>query len=88
MFTGNPYPKLTSDQSSNRNLIHNVLLDEAKKEFRAQKYAEMAEQITSQDKVAEVEDIKSDPISTISDTKPSAVEEEPTKLNEAKETPK
>lgn len=87
MLTGNPYPKLTPDLSSNRNLIHNVLLDEAKKEFRAQKYAEMAEQIVSQDKVAEDEDIKSDPISTFNDTKPS-VEEEPTKLNEAKETPK
>lgn len=85
MLTGNPYPKLTPDLSSNRNLIHNVLLDEAKKEFRAQKYAEMAEQIVSQDKVAE--DIKSDHISTFNDTKPS-VEEEPTKLNEAKETPK
>ncbi|XP_046689235.1 39S ribosomal protein L17, mitochondrial [Homalodisca vitripennis] len=44
---GNPFPRLTQDQSSNRNLIHNVLFDEAKKEYRAQKYAEIAEQLSA-----------------------------------------
>ncbi|XP_017066391.1 39S ribosomal protein L17, mitochondrial [Drosophila eugracilis] len=34
---GNPYPSLTTDHSQNRNLLHNVLLDEARKEFRRQK---------------------------------------------------
>ncbi|KAF2902849.1 hypothetical protein ILUMI_03343 [Ignelater luminosus] len=44
---GNPYPSLLPDMISNRNLIHNVLLDEAKKEYRAQKYAEIAAKIES-----------------------------------------
>ena len=42
---GNPYPSLVSDQSKNRNLIHNVLLDEARKDYRKQKYAEIAEKL-------------------------------------------
>ncbi|KAF5281983.1 hypothetical protein FQA39_LY00507 [Lamprigera yunnana] len=47
---GNPYPPLRPDNTSNRNLIHNVLLDEAKKEYRAQKYAEIAAKIESAEK--------------------------------------
>lgn len=47
---GNPYPSLLPDMISNRNLIHNVLLDEAKKEYRAQKYAEIAAKIESAEK--------------------------------------
>lgn len=31
--------------TANRNLIHNVLLDEAHKEFRVQKYAEIAKKL-------------------------------------------
>lgn len=42
---GNPYPSLLPDTSTNRNMIHNVLLDEAKKAYRAQKYAEIAAKI-------------------------------------------
>lgn len=42
---GNPYPPLLPDMTANRNLIHNVLLDEAHKEFRAQKYAEIAKKL-------------------------------------------
>ncbi|KAJ8887962.1 hypothetical protein PR048_007446 [Dryococelus australis] len=42
---GNPYPPLTSDTSQNRNLIHNVLLDEARKEYRLQKYSEIADSL-------------------------------------------
>jgi len=38
---GNPYPLLTADQSQNRNLLHNVLLDEARKEFRRQKLSKL-----------------------------------------------
>lgn len=39
---GNIYPPLVPDTTSNRGLLHNVLLDEARREFRAQKYAEIA----------------------------------------------
>ncbi|XP_022221825.1 39S ribosomal protein L17, mitochondrial [Drosophila obscura] len=38
---GNPYPSLLMDQSQNRNLLHNVLLDEARKEFRRKKLADI-----------------------------------------------
>ncbi|KAH8317182.1 hypothetical protein KR074_000688 [Drosophila pseudoananassae] len=39
---GNPYPSLIVDQSQNKNLLHNVLLDEARKEYRRKKLAELA----------------------------------------------
>nr|CAI5855367.1 unnamed protein product [Callosobruchus analis] len=42
---GNPYPSLLPDTHTNRNLIHNVLLDEAKKAYRIQKYKEIAEKV-------------------------------------------
>ena len=42
---GNPYPALLPNQSNNRNLLHNVLMDEAKKDYRREKYAEIAAQI-------------------------------------------
>lgn len=42
---GNPYPSLLPNNQTNRNLIHNVLLDEAKKAYRAQKYKEIANKI-------------------------------------------
>lgn len=42
---GNPFPSLMPDTSKNRNLIQNVLLDEAKKDYRRAKYAEMAEKL-------------------------------------------
>ncbi|RZC33105.1 39S ribosomal protein L17, mitochondrial, partial [Asbolus verrucosus] len=42
---GNPYPPLLPDMHHNRNLIHNVLLDEAKKAYRTRKYAEIAAKI-------------------------------------------
>uniref|UniRef100_A0A182J564 Large ribosomal subunit protein bL17m n=1 Tax=Anopheles atroparvus TaxID=41427 RepID=A0A182J564_ANOAO len=42
---GNPYPSLLPNQSNNRNLLHNVLMDEAKKDYRREKYAELAAQI-------------------------------------------
>nr|XP_018900028.1 PREDICTED: 39S ribosomal protein L17, mitochondrial [Bemisia tabaci] len=49
---GNPYPPLVPNLSHNRNLIHNVLLEEAKKEYRARKYAEMSEKLASADLAA------------------------------------
>lgn len=42
---GNPYPDLIPNTNTNRNLIHNVLLDEARKEYRQQRYNEIAAQI-------------------------------------------
>lgn len=45
---GNPFPSLLHDFSTNRNLIHNVLMDEAKKEYRAQKYQEIANKIEAE----------------------------------------
>jgi hypothetical protein len=40
---------LLPDTTANRNLIQNVLLDEAHKEFRAQKYAEIAKKLEGAD---------------------------------------
>lgn len=42
---GNPYPSLLPDTHNNRALIHNVLLDEAKKAYRQKKYSEIAAKI-------------------------------------------
>lgn len=53
---GNPYPSLVPDLSQNRNLIHNVLLDEARKAYRKEKYAEMAEKLGSSN-TSQVDDI-------------------------------
>ncbi|XP_050071171.1 39S ribosomal protein L17, mitochondrial [Anopheles maculipalpis] len=50
---GNPYPSLLSNQTNNRNLLHNVLMDEAKKDYRREKYAELAAQIGSEAAVGE-----------------------------------
>lgn len=38
---GNPFPALKPQLGVNRNFIHNVLLDEAKKEYRRKKYAQL-----------------------------------------------
>lgn len=46
---GNPYPSLLPDTFNNRNLIHNVLLDQAKKEYRAKKYADIAAKIEAEE---------------------------------------
>ncbi|KAG5887902.1 hypothetical protein JTB14_018954 [Gonioctena quinquepunctata] len=42
---GNPYPSLLPDTHTNRNLIHNVLLDEARKAYRTEKYKEIAAKV-------------------------------------------
>lgn len=47
---GNPYPPLVVDTHQNRNLIHNVLLDEAKKAYRTEKYAQIAAKIEDAEK--------------------------------------
>lgn len=42
---GHPYPSLRPDLVKNRNFIQNVLLDEAKSDYRREKYAEFAEKL-------------------------------------------
>lgn len=58
---GNPYPSLLPDTHTNRNLIHNVLLDEARREYRIQKYAEIAakiENVETKYDIANIENVK------------------------------
>lgn len=45
---GNPFPPLVQNTVDNKLLIQNVLLDEAKKEYRAQKYAEIANKLEAE----------------------------------------
>ncbi|XP_011637734.1 39S ribosomal protein L17, mitochondrial [Pogonomyrmex barbatus] len=42
---GNIYPKLEQFNPYERNLLHNILLDAAKKEYRMEKYKEIADNI-------------------------------------------
>lgn len=44
---GNPFPALKPNLGVNRNFIHNVLLEEARKEFRRNKYAQLNEESES-----------------------------------------
>ncbi|RZF37706.1 hypothetical protein LSTR_LSTR003117 [Laodelphax striatellus] len=52
---GNPYPPLFPNKNGNRNLIHNVLLEEAKKQFRAEKYEEIAKNLEEKAEAAKTE---------------------------------
>ncbi|XP_065359874.1 large ribosomal subunit protein bL17m [Calliphora vicina] len=63
---GNPYPSLLPDFSQNRNFIHNVLLDEARKDYRREKLADMATKLANESTDAVKEQPK--------DTKPSVEE--------------
>lgn len=58
---GNPFPALKPELGINRNFIHNVLLDEAKKEYRRKKYAQLeAESVAASEAAAhETKDIES-----------------------------
>ncbi|XP_014286638.1 large ribosomal subunit protein bL17m [Halyomorpha halys] len=47
---GNPYPPLTKDLSHNRNLLHNVLLDAARKDYRHEQYLRIAQGMSSEGK--------------------------------------
>lgn len=51
---GNPYPALKPDLRVNRNFIHNVLLDEARKEYRRKKYAELIGNTETEDHLEDV----------------------------------
>ncbi|XP_057329557.1 39S ribosomal protein L17, mitochondrial [Microplitis mediator] len=43
---GNPFPSIDQVNPYKSQLIHNVLLDEARKEFRLQKYKDLADNLT------------------------------------------
>lgn len=66
---GHPYPSLLPDSSLNKNLIHNVLLEEAKKAYRNKKYAEFAAKIEAVgDELGSV-NLNSDNINNVETTK-------------------
>lgn len=52
---GNPYPSLLPDFSQNRNFIHNILLDEARKDYRREKLADLATKMANESEAAEKE---------------------------------
>lgn len=68
---GHPYPALKPDLGINRNFIHNVLLDEAKKEYRRKKYAQL-----NAESVAASESTKSDAIENVTEQMKAASIEE------------
>ncbi|VVC44506.1 Ribosomal protein L17 [Cinara cedri] len=48
---GNPFPPILSQKLDQRNFIHNVLLEEAKKAYRAEKYEQITKSLGEQPKV-------------------------------------
>lgn len=58
---GNPFPALKPALNVNRNFIHNVLLDEAKKEYRKKKYAQLNEEAVA------ASESKTDPIEAVTE---------------------
>lgn len=85
---GNPFPALKPELGVNRNFIHNVLLEEAKKEYRRKKYAQL-----SAESVAASESTKSSDIEQITkQMNDTNIEEKAdsdagdTKTNDAKES--
>lgn len=71
---GNPYPVLTQDNSQNRNLLHNVLLDEARKEFRREKLAELANKLAAETDTAAATTAATQATTAASSTSPSSSE--------------
>lgn len=45
---GNPFPGIEQSNPHEPNLLHNVLLDEARREFRLAKYQQLAESLSAQ----------------------------------------
>ncbi|KAL1131294.1 hypothetical protein AAG570_010912 [Ranatra chinensis] len=70
---GNPYPPLLQDTWHNKNLIHNVLLDAARKDYRESKYAEFAKQLGAGDKQVEI-GVKEEQEVSAAESKPSVSE--------------
>lgn len=50
-FLGNPFPPILPQRIDQKNFIHNVLLDEAKKAYRADKYAEITKSLEEQQNI-------------------------------------
>lgn len=50
-FLGNPFPPICTQRVDNRNFIHNVLLDEAKKAYRAEKYEQITKSLGEQQEI-------------------------------------
>lgn len=44
---GNPYPSLIPDLSYNRNFIQNILLDEARKDYKREKALQLSEKVSA-----------------------------------------
>lgn len=55
----NPYPPLVPDLQNNRNLIHNVLLDEARRAYRKEKYAEISAKLIPESNEIDVKKVES-----------------------------
>lgn len=83
---GHPFPSIIPNTSHNRNFIQNVLLDEAKKEYRRTKYAQFAEKLaplTSEGETSEkVESGTSEDTETVPVDKSTPSNEDP--KNESK----
>lgn len=47
--SGNPFPSILPQRTDQRNFIHNVLLDEAKKAYRAEKYEQITKSLEELD---------------------------------------
>lgn len=56
---GNPYPSLLPDLMHNRNFIQNILLDEARKDYRREKALQLSEKVA-----ALTEEIKQESVKT------------------------
>jgi large subunit ribosomal protein L17 len=48
---GNPFPSILPQRIDQRNFIHNILLEEAKKAYRAEKYEQITKSLNEQDVV-------------------------------------
>lgn len=48
ILLGNPFPPILPQRTDERNFIHNVLLDEAKKAYRAEKYEQITKSLEDQ----------------------------------------
>ncbi|XP_073980467.1 mitochondrial ribosomal protein L17 [Rhodnius prolixus] len=45
---GNPFPPLNNNWSNNKNLLHNVLLDAARRDFRKEQYEKLSQSLTDE----------------------------------------
>uniref|UniRef100_A0A069DWW4 Large ribosomal subunit protein bL17m n=1 Tax=Panstrongylus megistus TaxID=65343 RepID=A0A069DWW4_9HEMI len=45
---GHPFPPLNNDRSHNKNLLHNVLLDAARKDFRREQFEKLSQSVINE----------------------------------------